>query len=62
MDKYISVASKVLKEMVNQPHEGAWQLITTITDEEGISLTRKEKVFVRDLIFTSIRTLSKLEV
>ena len=62
MDKYISVASKVLKEMVNQPYEGAWQLITTITDEEGMSLTRKEKVFVRDLIFTSIRTLSKLEV
>ena len=60
MDKYTTVASLVLKEMVRKPQDSMWSLIGKTSGEKNISLTRQEKVWVRTIVHKSLDELDRL--
>jgi hypothetical protein len=61
-DKFVRIASGVLKKMADDPYASAWDLIDVVAAEQGHSLARSQKCFVRDVIAESVRRLSFLEL
>ena len=59
MDKYSTLASLVVKAMVKDQHASAWSLISELATRNSICLTRKDKVFILDIVRGSFTSLQK---
>ena len=59
-DKYVTVASLVLKQMPVNDLASAWTIISNVSAQQGFEFTRQEKVYVRDIVAMAIKNIMKI--